>query len=197
MSVLQNLETKLNDLLVKKAPYQIPDNGRKNIAGALWWITLVFGILQLWLAWGFWHLGHAVNQIVDYTNALQRAYGVPAAVSVQAQHLGMAYYLALLMLALDGVILLLATSGLKAKQKSGWNLLYYSVLLNAVYGLVRVFSSVGGGIGALISVAISSLLGAYVLFQVREYFMGKHAAAAEHAVAEHPKKDTPAKEDKE
>ncbi len=50
MSALNNLETKLNDVFVKNAPFQIPENGRKWIATYAWvfaLIGLVLGVLQL------------------------------------------------------------------------------------------------------------------------------------------------------
>ncbi|HSX36364.1 MAG TPA: hypothetical protein VLH84_05525 [Patescibacteria group bacterium] len=180
MSALQKLEVQLNDVFVKKAPFQLPPNGRKGLAGALWWISLVFGVVQLWAVWVLWHLGHGVNQLLDYTNGYLQANGL-APVS-GTQHLGMVYYLALLSLLVDAVILLLAVSGLKNKQKAGWNWLYYSLLLNAAYGVIRMFSNVGGGIGQLFGAVISFAIGGYLLFQVREYFMGKtvHAEAAHH-----------------
>jgi len=174
MGSLETLETQLNELLVKKAPFQIPTNGRKGIAGALWWIALVVGILQLWLAWGFWHVGHWVDNTITYlNNAYQPIYTDHPVIA----HLGMAYYLALTLLVVDAVILLLAVSGLKAMSKSGWNWLFYSALLNAVYGLVRMFSAYGG-FGDLLGTVIGSTIGLYVLFQVREYFMGKRVTAA-------------------
>jgi len=126
----------------------------------------VVGVLQLYAAWVFWHVAHGVNALIDYSNAISAAYGGPTT----SAHLGLFYYLALLVLLVDGVILLLAAPGLKAMRKSGWNLLFYSLLINVVYGVVALFTSYGG-LSHLLGAVIGSVIGAYLLFQVRDRFM--------------------------
>lgn len=172
MGQLDKLEIQLDDVLNKKAPFKIPPDGRKSLAGALWIIALIFGLLQLWLAWNFWHVGHAVDRLVDYANTLSAAYGG----SVVTNDLGPMYYLTLVVLAADAAILLLAAPALKAMRKNGWNLAFYSMLLNVVYGVVVLFSS-HGGFGDLIGALIGSTIGAYLLFQVRDQFTKSQPAA--------------------
>jgi len=171
MTQLEKLETMLDESLNKKAPFKIPENGRKSLANAFWWIALVVGVLQLYAAWLFWHAAHAVNALIDYSNAISAAYGGPTTTT----HLGLFYYLALLVLLVDGAILLLAAPGLKAMRKSGWNLLFYSLLVNVVYGVVALFTSYGG-FSHLLSAVVGSVVGAYLLFQVRDRFMKSDAA---------------------
>ncbi len=163
MTQLDKLETTLDDVFNKKAPFKLPADGRKNLAGALWWISLVFGLLELWMAWGFWHVGHWVDKLVDYANVY-----APYVQSVQ--HLGFSYYLTLLVLAASAVLSLLAAPALKAMKKSGWDLLLYGLLLNLAYGVVGMFSYYGG-FGRLFGAIISFVVGAFLLFQVREFFM--------------------------
>jgi hypothetical protein len=172
MDSLQKLEDTLDEVFDKKAPYRLPTNARKSLAGFMWVLALVFGVLQLWAAWGFWHLGHVTNQFVDYANSLSAAYGTGETV----QHLGFIYYLSLIVLAVDAVLLLLATPGLKAFKKQGWNFLFYSLLVNLLYGVVRAFSDVGGGIGQVLWSLVASGIGAFFLFQIRSYFMGMRPA---------------------
>lgn len=172
MELLQKLEHTLDEVFDKKAPYQLPRNARKSLAGAMWVIALIFGVLQLWAAWGFWHLGHVTNAFVDYANSLSAAYGTGETV----QHLGFFYYLSLIVLAVDAVLLLLAVPGLKAFKKQGWNFLFYSLLVNVLYGVVRTFSDIGGGIGQILWSLVASGIGAFFLFQIREQFMGVHPA---------------------
>lgn len=173
MESLHKLENTLDEVFDKKAPYQLPPSARKSLAGAMWVLALIFGVLQLWAAWGFWHLGHITNQLVDYANTLSAAYGTGETVQ---QHLGLFYYLSLLVLAFDAVLLLLAVPGLKAFKKQGWNFLYYSLLVNLAYGVVRAFSDVGGGIGQILWSLVASGIGAFFLFQIRSYFMGMRPA---------------------
>jgi len=126
MGPLQKLETSLDEVLHKKAPFQLPVNGKRGLAYALWWIALVAGLLQLWAAWMFWHAAHTINKLVDFANSLSSVYGTTP---------------------------------------------FYGALINAVYGVVRIFSDYGGGIGSLIWALIGSVIGLYFLFQAREYFL--------------------------
>jgi hypothetical protein len=172
MESLHKLELRFDEVFDRKAPYQLPPNARKSLAGAMWVLALIFGVLQLWAAWGFWHLGHVTNQFVDYANSLSAAYGTGETV----QRLGFFFYVSLLVLAFDAVLLLMAVPGLKAMKKQGWNFLYYSLLVNLLYGVVRAFSDVGGGISQVLWSLVASGIGAFFLFQIRSYFMGVRPA---------------------
>jgi hypothetical protein len=174
MGVLDKLEASLADLFEKKAP-AMPAGARKGLAGAMWVVALVFGVLQLWGAWMLWDLGEKVDRGVDYVNSLSGYFGTPDV----ASNLGMFFYLSLIFLAVEAALLLLATPGLKAMRKSGWNLLFYGLLLNVLYGVLRMFSEVGGGFGQFLWAVVVSAVGAYLLFQIRGQFTGK-SASAEH-----------------
>ena len=140
MAQLDKLETTLDDMLNKKAPFKIPEDGRKTLAGALWWLALIFGVLQLWSAWALWNVAHIADPLVDYANSISAAYGVGPVVN----SLGFFYYLALAVIAAVGIVSLLAAPGLKAMKKSGWNLLFYAMLVNVAYGVVILFEHYGG-----------------------------------------------------
>lgn len=170
MGQLDKLETALNEVFNKKAPVKIPPEGRKSLAGALWWLALGFGLLELWAVWGLWNLGH-LDKYMDYANSLSAAYGGGEV----AVSLGFFYYVALLVAGASAVLSLLAAPGLKAMRKAGWNLLFYSLLLNAAYGVVALFSTYGG-VSDLLWALLSSAIGAYLLFQVRDNFMKSQPA---------------------
>lgn len=162
--MLQKLETMLADWY-SKLP-KMPEGARKGLAGAFWWIALVLGLLQLWGAWSLWRLAHyldPINRAADYVNDY---FGY----QVVDNSLNFFYYLAIIVIVVDAVILLLATPGLKAWKKIGWNLLFYSVLLNLAYGIVRMFSDVGGGFGSLLWSLITAGVAGYFVFQIRDYF---------------------------
>ena len=169
MDQLKPIEDKLGDLY-KNAP-KMSGSARKSLAGAMPWIALVFGILQLWSTYTLWHAGHIVNRFVDYANDLSAVYG---GTTIKAQHLGVTFYLALIVLAVSAVTLLLAYPGLNARKKSGWNWLFLGSLINLVYGVVSVFvaSGYGGGVGRLISALIGSAISFYLLYQIRDQYMG-------------------------
>ena len=170
MSSLQKLETRLDDWLNKKAPVKLPPEGRKTLAGALWWISLIVGVMQLWGAWALWNIGHATE--AGYNAYLSDVYGEKNA----AIHLGLFYWVAFLCILLVGVITLIAAPKLKQMKKSGWNLLFYSMLLNAAFALLRLFSGVDGIFTGFFGALLGVALGSFLLFQVRDYFTGKQAA---------------------
>ncbi len=176
MAQLEKLETTLDDVLNKKAPFKIPESGRKTLAGALWWLALVFGVLQLWGAWSLWHVAHWTDAWVDYANSISRTYGG----TTVSNDLGFLYYLALLVVVVTAVMALLAAPGLKAMKKAGWNMLFYSMLVNVVYGVVVLFASYGG-FGNMVVAFLGSVVGAYLLFQVRGQFVKSHTPAAHKA----------------
>jgi hypothetical protein len=171
MSALQNLETKLDDVFVKNAP-KLPANGRKMIVEYLPWINLVLGVLALWAAYTLWQWAHVANGFVDYANRLSAAYGGPA---VATGRLGLVIWLSLAVLAIEAVLYIAAFPALKARKKSGWNLLFYAMLVNVVYGVVTVFSDYGG-FGNLLGTVIGSVIGLYFLFQIRGSYSAAGAA---------------------
>src|SRR5215468_1518170 len=157
MGQLDKIEMTLDDALNKKAPFKLPTESRKMLAGSMWWLALVFGVLQMWLAWDLWHLGNFAEEGFKYANDLSRASGGPG---VMSSDLGMMYYLSFFVLVVDAALLLLAAPGLKAMRKAGWNLVFYSLLLNVVYGVLVMFSDVRGGFGELLWSVAGSVAGA-------------------------------------
>ena len=181
MGVVEKLEAQLDTWFNKQAPVKLPPSGRKSVADAMWWISLIVGVLQLWAVWALWHLGHLVDQVVTYNNYVAATYGYTAPTA----HLGFFYWLSLFALAANAVILLVASPKLKQMQKGGWDLLYYSLLLYAAYAVFRLFDGVGGTMGDFFGAAIGTVLSAFFLFQVRDYFVGAKAAHATPATAAH------------
>lgn len=171
---MESIEKSLDNLLVKNAPVQLPENAKKTIVEWLPWINLVFGVLQLWAALAFWQLAHLTNNLVDYANSLYAVTGNATRVS----HLGLFFYVSIIVLVADGVLILAAFPGLRAKSKvRGWNLLFYGLILNLVYGVFRLFTDIGGGFGSLFWAVVSAVIGAYFLFQVRSYYNGTKSTA--------------------
>ncbi len=168
-SQLEKLETTLDETLNKKAP-KMPESGRKTLAGALWWLALIGGVGQLYMAWRLWDYWHVYDDALNYSRSLAEAYGLPG----PSYDLGFQFYLVLITLVVSGALLLLASPALKAMKKSGWNLIFYSLLVNLAYGLVVAFTDYGN-FGNLVGAVIGSAIGAYLLFQVREHFMKSSA----------------------
>lgn len=170
MARLDKLELQLDETLNKKAPFKLPEDARKTLAGALWWLALIGGVLQLYLAWRLWDAWHIVDRAVDVLNTYAAAFGVERTDA----GLGFTFYLGLIILLVSGALLLLAAPGLKAMKKNGWDLVFYSLLINVAYGVVILFTKYGG-FGDFLGALVGSLIGAYLLFQVREHFMKSSA----------------------
>jgi len=169
MGALKSLETNLNEVFGKNAP-PLPPNAKKVIVEYLPYINLVLGIITLFLAWGLYHAAHVVNRFVDYSNSLSAAYGGTTEVS----HLSFTVWLAIAVLAVEAVLYIAAFAGTRDRRKSGWDLLFYALLINVVYGIVAVFTDYGGA-GRLIGSLIGSAIGLYFLFQIRSAYTGRTA----------------------
>lgn len=160
---LKPVEQKMDDAF-KNAP-KMSENAKKSMADWWPWIALVFGLLQVWAAWGLYDWGNKINRAADSLNRFSSAFGVNQPV----EKLGVMYWLSLIALAVDGVVLLLAYPGLKARKKSGWNMLLLGALVNAVYGVFSAFTDRGGA-GSLIWSLISSAVALYLLNQIKDQY---------------------------
>src|SRR5437870_2511698 len=80
MRNMQQLEQMLDEWLVKKAPFQIPEAGRKAIVQFTPWLTLLGGIFMLWGAWMAYQLLTFANSLLGGLSAVYgSAYGYAAA----------------------------------------------------------------------------------------------------------------------
>jgi len=86
-------------------------------------------------------------------------------------HLNIFYWLSLIVVAAEGVILLLAYPGLKKHAKAGWDWLFYAAILNLVYGVFSAFNNYGGAGSLVIQVIVSAII-LYFLFQIRDQYTG-------------------------
>lgn len=172
MQALEGLENTLADVY-KNAP-ALDKKTKLSIVNVWPWVALIAGILQIYAAYALWHASHYVNRFADYTNSLSQAL---TGKSIDYPHLGFTFYLGLAILAASGVVILAAYPKLKAKAKTGWDLLFLGVLLNLVYGIVMLFVAGSNGPSRLIGSVIGAVVGFYFLFQIREVYL--------------PAKDTP------
>jgi hypothetical protein len=176
---LSDSETKLDKLFGKGAPYQMSDKSKRALAGATWAIALIIGILQALSALALWHIGHAADAAITYSNYVAATYGSNALVP----QLGLFFYISIIAVVADAVLLLMAVPALKEFRRHGWDLLFYSLLLNVIYGFLRSFSNVGGGLGQFILQLFFSAVVGYFLFQIRGTFIvgEPKKAASSHA----------------
>lgn len=163
---LAPLEKSLDGVLGEKAAYKLPKSAREGLVKIAPWLSLLGGIFGLLSAIGLWQAAHRVNELVDYANQLSASFGGPAQ---SADKLGAAFWLSLVMLVVFSALAFLAFPGLKNRKKTGWNLMFYSAIANFVYGVISIFYS-GAGFGSFVMTALGTVLGLYLLFQVRSYY---------------------------
>lgn len=168
MSALQSLEKSLDEVFGKNAP-QLPAGLKKFIVQYLPYINLILGILSLAAAWSLYNAAHTVNTLVNYANNLSAVYGGE---QIATNRLTVAVWAALAVLAVEALLYIAAFPGTKARKKSGWDLLFYALLINVVYGIVVAFTDYGG-FGSLIGSLVGSAIGAYFLFQIRGSYSPK------------------------
>ncbi len=180
MSVVQDLETKLNEVFVKSAP-ALPAGAVKWIVKYIPWINLVLGLLTLYSVYVIWHWAHFANSLINYANSVSAAYG---GTQIATNRLSFGIWIGLFVLAVEAILYIAAFPSTRAHKKSGWDLLFYALLVNVVYGVVMLFTAYGG-IGTLISTLIGTAIGLYFLFQIRASYLGERVHATPTA---HPKK---------
>lgn len=162
MAGLASIEKSLDEVFVKNAP-ALPDGGKKFLVKYLPWISLVCGVLTLLAVLSLWNWAHVANGLIDYANQLSAAYGGPA---VADSRLTAMIWVSMTALAIEGILYIAAFPGLKDHKKTGWNLSFYALLVNLVYGVLVMFSNYGG-VGHLIGSLIGFAIGGYLLFQIR------------------------------
>jgi hypothetical protein len=176
MAAQNQLEAKMDEMLVKNAPFQIPENGRKAIVEWAPWLALFGAILSLLASYGLWHAAHAVSSIANTYNDFARAYGVDT--SLNHFDYGPLFYLSFAVLIGQGLLMLYAYPGLKVRSKKrGWDILLLSVVANFVYNVVYAFTD-SGSMMNLIWAVIGAVIGLYFLAQIRSYYNGAHHKVA-------------------
>lgn len=161
-----NIEKKMDEYFVKKAPFQIPENGKKTLVNWIPYLALIFGVLSALAAIAFWNAGHDANDAINQANELGAAYGI----ETRTPELGIAYYVSLFAILAEAALLLVAYPGLKVRSKSkGWNLLLYGVGASLAYGLLLSFT-IHGSFVDFVSSIIAALIGLYILAQIKSHY---------------------------
>ena len=165
MSALQPLEKNLEDFFVKQAP-ALPPNGKKALVQYLPWISLILGLISLYNVYALWNWAHLANSLVNYANSINAAYGQP---QIATTRFSLGIWLGMIVLLIEALLYLAAFQATRDRKKSGWDLLFYALLINIAYGIVILFTNYGGLV-SLISVIIGSAIGLYLLFQIRSTY---------------------------
>lgn len=172
MEKIRTIENKLADLF-KDLP-ALPKNAKKTIVEYWPYVVLVIGILQLAAAWSLWRFFDRANDLVTGVNSFISAY-TNTVVGFSAFDKAV-IYLGIAILVVQAMLLIMAFSPLKARQRKGWDLLFLVALSQVVYAVVSTFID-GRGFGSLVFGLIGAAIGFYFLFQIREFYGAKPVAA--------------------
>lgn len=172
MKQLEQAEKTIGDLF-KSAPV-LPKNSKDAIVNVMPWIALIFGVIQIIVAYGVWQLAHVVDRAADLINTYAAYYTVPAAhISAFDRTV---IYLGAVVLLIDGVIGIMAYKALAARQRRGWDLMFLAALVNLAYAVISIFIN-GRGVGSFIMSLLGSAIGFYLLFQIKETYTKKSVTA--------------------
>lgn len=139
----KKLAKPLEDLFVK-AP-ALPSSARELLVSVAPWISLVFGVLLVLVSLGGLGVGSALAPFAMYAGVGNTMFLMVASI------LGI----------LQGVVMVLAFSGLKRKALAGWNWWFWAEVLSVVAAVVA-FNLVGA--------VVNALVGFYLIFQVKSYY---------------------------
>lgn len=152
---LASLEAWLYEMLVAKAPFQLPKELTNFIVQFGPWITLVVAILLLPAVL-------AVLGISAFVGSYASFYGA---------QVGLFYWLAIVALVVQLAFMFISVPMLLKRQRNGWLLLFYASLFNFAYAVFNALSSPLTIMGGVIGAAIGLVIGLYVLFQIRSYYV--------------------------
>jgi len=113
------------------------------------WLALLGGVILVFGAVSLLGLGSILS---------------PFAMLTGAGSFAITWLIAAAFLLIGGVLELLAFSPLKARKERGWNLMFYSLLLNALSSVVRL------NVSDIVMAILGFLIGYYFLYQIKSYY---------------------------
>lgn len=155
---LAALEAKFYEWFVYKAPFQLPVALTDFIVKVGPWVTLILGILLLPAFLAVFTIG----SIVGTVGVAYGAYGYQP---------GVMYWLGLIILLAQVIVMFVSIPLLLKQKRNGWLLLFYANIINIVYGLVNSFAYGYFALGSIIWTLISAAIAFYILFQIRRYYV--------------------------
>ncbi|NMB70121.1 chromate transporter [candidate division WWE3 bacterium] len=143
---MQNVTSTLELYFSKKAP-ALPVNIKELLVKFAPWINIFVIVMTLPVVLGFLGLGS-----LFYT---------PMMGGYLLARVGFNYTLAMIFLVITLVLRGIAIPGLLSRSIKGWNMLYYSTLVNALYSLLNF---------EIVSMLIGTAISLYFIFQVKDYY---------------------------
>lgn len=149
-----NHHNKSNDLVGILEPYfaklpALPKNAKETLVKVMPWIALIFGILGV--VGAISGLG-----LLGVTSPLALFGGVEGVASYGTGMIAALFWL------VSSALMLAAYPGLKNHQLKGWNLLYWSEVVNIVGAVVSISGILNG--------VIWGIVGFYILYQIKSHY---------------------------
>lgn len=168
MKELQKVEDGIGKAL--KGLPDISESARESVAKVLPILAIIGGIFQLAAAYWVYKLANVAEQVDSFVRSYSALTGGVYGLSGTDKLL---IYVGAAVLLVEAVILLMAYSGLNDRKKKGWDLLFLGALINVAYSVVSLFIT-GRGFGSFLFGLIGSVIGFWLLFQVKsKYGTGK------------------------
>ena len=177
-SSTSGLELKLREFFVDKAP-ELPEGAKKLLIEWLPILSVVFGILTLLDTWQLWHWADVANNVCQ-------VYGVNECAASNSRF-SIWVWLGIIATLVQGILYILARTGLRDRKKQGWNYVYYATLIGVAYAILGLFIDYYP-LENLVWTVLISAFGLYLLFQVRSAYTNKDRIAP--AATEPPHSET-------
>ncbi|MEI8343587.1 MAG: hypothetical protein WCF93_01400 [Candidatus Moraniibacteriota bacterium] len=150
--LLSQLETMLDEYMVKKAPFTLPKDAKEFIVKVSPYLIIVFAIMALPLIFAALGLTAVLSPF-----AMMGGYGYGLGFGW-----GFGAIIALAVSIITVLIEVIALPGLFKRTKGSWRLLFYASVVSLIGGILSISGIVGAIVGAII--------GWYILFQVKELY---------------------------
>ncbi len=144
-SKLDDLEKTIEEYMVVKAPFAIPENIKELIVKFGPWITVIMMIMLAPILLGALGLSAFIMPL-SYLGGV--GYGLNNTISL---------VLSVVIVVMDGM----ALPGLFNRTKQGWKMMFYVSLVSIVQSLFT---------GGIVSMLVSTIISWYVIFQVKSYY---------------------------
>jgi hypothetical protein len=150
---------------IKPIPH-LPTNGRKWLAENFWWLVLIGVILMGMSAIAMLNVLSLFGNSMNY----MMSWYAPAALT------GWVYFVtfvSLIFLVIQIVLMSMAINPLKMMKKHGWDLMFLVLLVSTASMIVNFFINYNSlnPITSLLVGVIAFVIDAYLLFEVRSYFI--------------------------
>jgi hypothetical protein len=128
----------------------IPAGGRKVITDIVPWLSLIFGVLGLLGSLGGGALGVLFSPMMMLTGGFS----------------SLMYFVHIIIGVVGSALGILAFNPLREMKKKGWDYSFYGLILGVISTIVSIFTMYSGGLSGVIGI----LIGAYLLFEIREMY---------------------------